>query len=58
MTTNINTARLANVEQQAERPEPSDATRISQYSFLSEMPGLVFGALTLAWIVMSLSALA
>jgi len=58
MNTNIETARIASVERQAEQAEPSDATRISQYSFLSEMPGLVFGALTLAWIVMSLSALA
>ena len=58
MTTNIDTVTLANVERHPERHETSEATRISQYSFLSEMPGLVFGILTLAWIVTSLAALA
>jgi len=58
MTTNTNAATFANVQSLEQRPETSDATRMSQYSFLSEMPGLVFGALTLAWIVTSLMALA
>jgi len=58
MTTNTNTVSLAKVERYNERPESSEATRIAQYSLLSEMPGLVFGILTLAWIVTSLVALA
>lgn len=56
MTTN--TVSFAKVDRYNERLESSEATRLSQYSLLSEMPGLVFGVLTLAWIVTSLAALA
>ncbi|MGO9454129.1 MAG: hypothetical protein ACLQDV_24230 [Candidatus Binataceae bacterium] len=58
MTTNTNTVSFAKVERYNQRLESSEATRIAQYSWLSEMPGLVFGVLTLAWIVTSLVALA
>ena len=35
----------------------SDALRFAQYSFLNEMPGVVFGLITLAYIVSSLASL-
>ena len=37
--------------------EVSETTRFGQYSVLSEMPGLIFGLLTIAWMVSSLYAL-
>lgn len=37
--------------------QTSDATRIAQYAMLNELPGIVFGILTLAWIVTSLFSL-
>lgn len=37
--------------------ETSDAQRLAQYSLLNEMPGLVFGVVTLAYIVGSLASL-
>ena len=37
--------------------ETSDALRMAQYSLLNEMPGLVFGLITLAYIVSSLASL-
>jgi hypothetical protein len=35
----------------------SEAVRIGQYNFLSEMVGLSFGLMTLGWIISSLFAL-
>ncbi len=36
---------------------PSEATERARYAMLNELPGVVFGFLTLAWIVTSLFGL-
>jgi hypothetical protein len=38
--------------------QTSEATHLAQYAMLNELPGVVFGFLTLAWIVTSLFSLA
>jgi hypothetical protein len=38
--------------------QTSEATHRAQYAMLNELPGVVFGFLTLAWIVTSLFSLA
>jgi hypothetical protein len=53
-TTHETTMRFAGTETDA----TSEATRFAQYSMLNEMPGAIFGVLTVAYIVMSLFALA
>ena len=35
----------------------SDAVRVGQYNFLSEVVELIFGMMTLCWIITSLCAL-
>jgi len=57
MNATINEARLTGFTKSAET-ETSEATRHAQNSLLSELPGLVFGVLTLGYIVSSLLALA
>ena len=37
--------------------EKSEALNLAQYAMLNELPGVVFGFLTLAWIVTSLLGL-
>ncbi|HUY39786.1 MAG TPA: hypothetical protein VMV13_13200 [Candidatus Binataceae bacterium] len=56
--TTTNEARLAGYAEVAEAAASTDAVRLAQYSWLNEVPGLVFGLLTLAYIVTSLLALA
>ena len=41
-----------------ETTEVSDATRLAQYSMLNELPGAIFGVITVAYIFASLLALA
>ncbi|HLX03989.1 MAG TPA: hypothetical protein VKR28_00580 [Candidatus Binatus sp.] len=41
-----------------EATEVSAATRLAQNSFLSELPGIVFGLITLGYVISSLVALA
>ena len=41
-----------------EETEVSDATRIARYSTLEELPGLIFGVMTVGYIVLSLAGLA
>ncbi len=41
-----------------EETEVSDATRIARYCALEELPGLIFGVMTVAYIVLSLAGLA
>jgi hypothetical protein len=38
--------------------EVSDATRLAQYNMLNEIPGAIFGIITVAYIFSSLLALA
>lgn len=37
--------------------QATEATHLAQYAMLNELPGLVFGLLTIAWIVTSLISL-
>ena len=58
MNATTNEARFegfAAVESQA---ASTDAVRLAQYAWLSELPGMVFGLITVAYIVSSLLALA
>ena len=57
MNATINEARLVGFTKTAET-ETTEATRHAQNSLLSELPGLVFGVITLGYIVSSLLALA
>jgi len=57
MNATTNEARLegfAAVERQAS----TDAVRLAQYAWLNELPGVVFGLITIVYIVTSLLALA
>jgi hypothetical protein len=58
MATTINDARAIGVVATVEQTEVSDGMRLARYCTLDEMSGLVFGVLTLMWIVMSLTGLA
>jgi hypothetical protein len=57
MNATTNEARLTGITKRAEI-EPTEATRYAQNNLLSELPGLVFGVITLGYIVSSLIALA
>ncbi len=57
MNATTNDARLG-FSQIAEAAASTDAERLAQYSWLNEVPGLVFGLVTLFYIVSSLIALA
>ena len=57
MNATTNEVRLAGLSKRIET-ETSEATRHAQNSLLSELPGLVFGVITLGYIVSSLLALA
>ncbi len=37
--------------------QSTEATQMAQYAMLNELPGVVFGFLTLAWIITSLFGL-
>ena len=37
--------------------QPSEAVRVAQYNLLSEVSGLIFGLITIYWIISSLSTL-
>ena len=51
-------ARLADIASTNESPEISDGTRLAQYNMLNEIPGALFGIITVAYIVGSILALA
>jgi len=53
-----NEARLAVLANTNEAAEATAGTRLAQNSLLSELPGVVFGLITLGYIVRSLIALA
>lgn len=57
MNATSNEARLAGYAATAEQIESSDVTRLAQYAWLNEMPGLVVGLITLAYLVAQLIAL-
>ncbi len=58
MNATTNEARIAVLANTNEAAESSVGTRLAQNSLLSELPGVVFGVITLGYIVSSLLALA
>ena len=58
MNATTNQARIAGLNAPIELAFVSDAARIANYATLSEIPGLLFGVVTLAYIVTSLLSLA
>ena len=57
MNASTTEARLAGIASIDEAPV-SEETRLAQYSMLNEIPGAIFGIITVAYIVGSLLALA
>ena len=55
MNTQINEATISGYIPSDE--QTSEGTHFAQYAMLNELPGVVFGFLTLAWIVTSLVSL-
>jgi hypothetical protein len=51
-------ARLTGFGAANEKAPTSDATRLAQYNMLNEMPGAIFGIITIAYIFSSLLSLA
>jgi hypothetical protein len=58
MSVNIEVASVPRIRRFAENKQVSDATRFGQYSLLDEIPGLLFGLMTLVYIVSSLCSIA
>ena len=58
MNATTNQATIAVVRNSNEATEATAGTRLAQNSLLSELPGIVFGLITLGYIVSSLVALA
>jgi hypothetical protein len=57
MNATSNEARITGYAAEVEKASASDVIRLAQYGWLNEMPGLVFGLLTLAYIAAQLIAL-
>ena len=51
-------ARIAGMANANETAAVSDVTRLAQYNMLNEIPGAIFGIITVVYIVASLLALA
>jgi hypothetical protein len=58
MATNLKAPNPNQVEQFQSEIQSFEAARLGQYSFLSEVVELIFGTMTLCWIVTSLCSLA
>jgi hypothetical protein len=58
MNATITEARLAAIGSSNQADAVSDVTRLAQYNMLNEIPGAIFGILTVVYIVGSLLALA
>ncbi len=58
MAITVNDARTIGAVETVEQTEVSDGLRLARYCILDEMSGLVFGVLTVTWIVLSLTGLA
>jgi hypothetical protein len=54
----LNDTRAINTKATVEHSEVSEGLRIARYCALDEVPGLVFGVMTITWIVLSLAKLA
>ncbi len=58
MAASINQTRVIEAPWTAvEQPEVSDGRRLARFCLLEELPGLIFGVMTVAYIVLSLAAL-
>lgn len=57
MSSMPNEAQVIDTTSTLEKTEMSDGLRFARYRMLDELPGLVFGALALVYIVQSLSTL-
>jgi hypothetical protein len=58
MASTLNDTRVTGTTATVERTEPSEYLRIARFCALEEILGLVFGVMTVGWIVMSLASLA
>ena len=58
MTVNTKAASAPQIKRFAENPEVSRATQFAQFTLLDEISGLVFGLMTIVYIVSSLWLLA
>jgi hypothetical protein len=58
MSVNTKAASVPEIRRFAENKQVSEATRLAQYSLLDEIPGLIFGLMTVVYIVSSLCSLA
>lgn len=56
--TTTNRAKVAGYNPAASPAAPTDYIRVAQNSFLTELPGIAFGIITLLYVVSSLLALA
>ncbi len=58
MASTINEQLVISTAATVEKTEVGEGLRIARYCALEEFPGLVFGAMTVVWIVLSLARLA
>jgi hypothetical protein len=58
MSVNTKAASVPRIERLTEDKQVSEATRFAQYTLLDEIPALIFGLMTVVYIVSSLWALA
>ena len=57
MSVNTKAASVPRIKRFAEDKQVSEATRFTQYTLLDEIPGLIFGLMTIVYIVSSLWSL-
>ena len=58
MSFETKTASFLRIRRFSEHKQISEATRFAQYTLLDEIPGLIFGLMTVVYIVSSLCSLA
>ena len=58
MSVNTKAASVPRIRRFAEDKQVSEVTRFAQYTLLDELPGLIFGLMTVVYIVSSLWSLA
>ena len=58
MSVNTKAASASQIKQFTENQLVSEATQFAQYTLLDEVPGLIFGLMTIVYIVSSLCSLA
>jgi len=58
MASTIDEKLVVSTPEAVDKTEPHEGLRIARYCTLEELPGLVFGVMTVAYIVLSLARLA